>query len=35
VSYVIGVEDQSLLIVLSGKRGSKLFPNEITMRPAG
>jgi hypothetical protein len=33
VSYVVGVEDHSLLIVLSGERGSKLFPNEITMRP--
>jgi hypothetical protein len=34
VSYVIGVEDNSFLIVLNGQRGSKLFPNEVTMRPA-
>jgi hypothetical protein len=34
VTYVIRAERDSFFIVLSGSRGSKLFPNEITMRPA-
>jgi hypothetical protein len=34
VTYVIRSEGDSFFIVLSGNKGSKLFPNEITMRPA-
>jgi hypothetical protein len=34
VTYVIGIEGSSFVITLSGNRGSKLFPHEITMRPA-
>jgi hypothetical protein len=34
VTYVIRAEGESFFIVLSGNKGSKLFPNEITMRPA-
>jgi len=34
VTYVIRAEGDSFIIVLSGNKGSKLFPNEITMRPA-
>ena len=34
VTYVIAPEDKSFMIVLSGSKGSKLFPHDITMRPA-
>jgi hypothetical protein len=33
VTYVIRIEGESFVIVLSGNKGSKLFPREITMRP--
>jgi hypothetical protein len=33
VTYVIKIEGTSFMIVLSGNKGSKLFPHEITMRP--
>jgi hypothetical protein len=34
VTYVIRSEGTSFVIVLSGNKGSKLFPHEITMRPS-
>jgi hypothetical protein len=34
VTYVIRAEGDSFIIVLSGNKGSKLLPTEITMRPA-
>ena len=33
VTYVIRIEGSSFIIVLSGNKGSKLFPHEITIRP--
>lgn len=33
VTYVIAIDGNSFSIVLSGNRGSKLFPHEITIRP--
>ena len=32
VSYVIGAEGNSFSLVLTGPKGSKLFPEEITIR---
>ena len=34
VRFVIDPKDDSDLIVLGGNKGSRLFPKEITMRPA-
>jgi hypothetical protein len=34
VRFVIGPKDDTYLIVLGGNKGSRLFPKEITMRPA-
>ena len=34
VTYVIRAEGDSFIIVLSGNKGSRLFPDAITMRPA-
>jgi|PersoiStandDraft_1058852.scaffolds.fasta_scaffold66662_2 hypothetical protein len=34
VRFIIGPKDDSYLIVFGGNKGSRLFPKEVTMKPA-